>query len=151
MCRFDDLRPGKVAQSGGFDGEQATSEGGQIGIDVVVADACAVFEHLAVADPMVADFAACPVSSCEIGKVFRPGSVFEGLAGVIVGQLGFGVLEGGIGSAHDNQRARPPQSGFDGFYGVDGGRAAINASVGTVGLFGVGKKGGLWAIFSAVW
>ncbi len=53
MSGFDDLLPGKVAQSGGFDGEQTTSECGEIGIDVVVADARAAFEHLAVADPMV--------------------------------------------------------------------------------------------------
>jgi len=81
---------------------------------------------------------------------FAPGSVFEGFARVIVGYLWFGVLKGSIASVHDDQGVRPWQSGFDGFYGVNAGRAAIDASVVAVGLFGVGKKGGLWAIFSAV-
>ncbi len=80
LSGFDDLLPGKVAQSGGFDGEQTTLECGEIGIDVVVADARGIFEHLAVANPMVADLASWSVSWCEIGKVFGPGSVFrEGL------------------------------------------------------------------------
>ena len=150
LCRFDDLWPGKMAQAGGFDGEQAAAQGGQVGIDVVVADACAILEHLAVPNPVVADFASGPVSSgqgCEVGGV---GSIIQRFVGVIVGQFGFGVVEGGIGAAHDDQRAGSPQSGFRRFYGVNGGRAAIDAPVTCVGFFGVGKKGVVWAIFSAV-
>ncbi len=43
---------------------------------------------------MVTDLASGPVSSCEIGKVFGPGSVFEGFAGVVVSCNSFSFVVG---------------------------------------------------------
>jgi len=106
-----------------------------------VFDAGIVFAHLRVPDPMVADFASSPVSSCEVGEVGRIGSVFERFAGMIVGQFGLGLVDGGVGAAHYDQRARSAQTCLDGLYGIYGGGAAVDPPVSAVGLFGVDKKG----------
>jgi hypothetical protein len=111
-----------MAQAGGLDGQKTIAEGGEVGVDIVVSDAPTVFGHLAVTNPVIADFESGPVTACEGGEVACVGSIFQRFAGVIVGHFGFRIVAGGIGAAMPG-----------------------------VGFFGMGKKGVVRAIFSAVW
>ena len=70
---------------------------------------------------------------------------------MVVGQLWFGVVCGRVGPPHDDQCACARQSGLDRFYGIDGDLAAVDPPVAAIGLFYVGKKGGVAAIRSAAW
>jgi len=74
----------------------------------------------------------------------------ERSAGVIVGQLGFGIVLGGVVSSDNDEGARSGQPGLDRFDGINSSGAAVYAPVGAVGFVDVEKRGLLWAIRSAV-
>jgi hypothetical protein len=70
-----------------------------------VSYACAVFEHLRIADPMVAYLASGPMASYELGEVFGVTPRTSIFAGVIVSQLGFDFVFGCIGAFDHDERA----------------------------------------------
>ena len=102
-----------------------------------------------VTHPVVSYFAAAPVSSGEFG---------EGLCASFLGRMVssekgdlrhfFGI--GGAGAADDGQTAACGQVCFEWFEGVNFYASLVEASVGGVGFFCVGKRGEpSWASRSA--
>ena len=89
---------------------------------------------------MIADFAAVPVSTREIGKGFCT-ALLRIRRTDVEGKLGhfFGI--GGSCAVDGCQAARPGQVCLQGLEGINVYRALVEASVCNVGLFGVGKKG----------
>ena len=102
-----------------------------------------------VTHPVVSYFAAAPVSSREFGEGLRA-SCLGPMVGSEEGDLRhfFGI--GGAGAAYDGQTAATGQVCFEGFEGVNFYVSLVEASVGGVGFFCVGKRGEpSWASRSA--
>jgi len=99
-----------------------------------------VFSHTVIADPVVAYFAASPVTSCESGKV--PGTTLFG--GKIRGKEGnfrhFGRI-GGACAFDDGKATASGQVCLQRFEGIDPHGSLVEASVCGVGFLCVGKKG----------
>lgn len=119
---------------------QTDAQGREVAVEVVVFGAGFIFAHAGVADPVVANFAPAPVAAGQFSKA--SGTAERGaMAGDVEGDRGlFVLLEGGGALDHD-QGPRPGQSGLQGLERIDLYPPLVQASVGGVGLFCVGKKG----------
>lgn len=139
----------------GFDDDEAHPQPCEGAVEVVIFRAGLVFSHAVVAHPVVADLAAAPVAASEAceeprAPVFgRVGGDVEGYLGGLVVLAGAGAA--GAGAADDREAARAGQARFEGLEGVNAYGAFIEASVGDVGFFDVGKKGVPSALRRAAW
>jgi len=93
-----------------------------------------------IADPVIADLTAAPVVSGITGET-RSASLFGRMRGDEESGLRGFVRLSGAGASDDRKTARSGQIGLKWLEGVDVYRALVEASVGDVGLFCVGKKG----------
>ena len=93
-----------------------------------------------ITNPVVAYFAAAPVTACELGETFCTG-LFRSNGTDVEGHLRnfFGVC--GAGTADDRKASCPGQICFQRLERVNAYRTLVKASVCDVGLFGVGKRG----------
>ena len=108
-----------------------------------------VFAHAVVAHPVVAYLAAAPVSAGEFCEA-TGASLFGWMIGSEEGDLRdfFGIC--GSGAADDGQAATSGQVCFERLEGVNLYASLVEASVGGVGFFCVGKRGEpSWASRSA--
>jgi hypothetical protein len=132
---FADFRQGSVGEVLGQQGQQCTSEQGQIGKEVGVARAGTVLALDGIAAPVVADFHAGPVTRDEGLPLFRAIGVVR-YAGKVVTGLGGGLggfLDGEV-TAYDHQGACRGEVGRQGFDGEGVDAADLNASVTGSGL-----------------
>ena len=102
LCPFNDFRPGKMSQKLCPDLKQTRAQARKVGIDIIISYSCFVFKHLAVAHPVVKDFAATPVSSYQRTEVSGPALQGNRFTGVVVGQLWFGIFFGEVGATHND-------------------------------------------------
>jgi len=92
MELFADLRQGTVWETLGEEGQQAAAEEREIGQEIGITTAGAIFPHEHIAPPVIADFHPAPVAASErqplVGAV-----LFRGGAGKIIVRFG-GRLSG---------------------------------------------------------
>lgn len=93
---------------------------------------------------MIATFAPTPVAAGQLSKVTGTAGGWR-TAGGVEGEGGLFVLVEGAGALDEDQSARSGQSGLQGLERVDFYLALVEASVGGVRLFCVGKRGVVWA------
>jgi hypothetical protein len=136
---FTDLRQGLVWEVVGEDGQECIAQECQIGQEVWVATARAVFSHERITSPVIADFHAAPVSANQLepmaGTVLigrRTGEVIAGFGG---GQPG--IFDSAL-TAQDDQGSGKGEVGRQGF---DGERVEAAGFDPPVSGLGVGKKG----------
>ena len=145
---FENLGQRAVWEVVGQQGEQGAAKEREIGQQIRLAAAGAVFAQQDVALPMVADFNAAPMAANQ-GEPVQWAVLFRQGAGKVI--VGFG---GGPASffdralvAQDDQRAGPGEVRRQRFDGEGMELADFNPSVGGVG---VGKKGVSWSA-SRLW
>ena len=108
-----------------------------------------VFAHAVVTHPVVSYFAATPVSAGEFCEA-TGASLFGWMIGSEEGDLRDFFRIGGAGAADDGQTAACGQVCFEWLEGVNFYASLVEASVGGVGFFCVGKRGEpSWASRSA--
>ena len=108
--------------------------------EVVVFRAGGTLTHAVVAHPVVADFAAGPVAAGQLSEA-AGATLLHRLGGDVVSHLRHLAGLAGVGAVDDRQTAGGGQVGFQRLEGVNLYSALIEASVGDVGFFGLGKKG----------
>jgi len=148
MELFEHLGQRAVWKLVGQEGQQGAAEEREVGQEIGVAAAGAVFAQKDIAPPVVADFHAAPVAANQGEPVQWAVLVWPG-AGKIIVRFG-----GGPASffdralvAQDDQRAGPGEVRRQRFDGEGMELADFNPSVGGVG---VGKKGVSWSA-SRLW
>ena len=123
-----------------LEGDQADAQGREVAVEVVVFGAGFIFAHAGVAHPVVAAFAAAPVTAGQLSKL--AGAVGRRrMAGGVEGDRGLFVFVEGGGALDDDQRTRSGQSGLQRLEGIDLYLALVQASVGGVRLFCEEKRG----------
>jgi hypothetical protein len=123
-----------------LDRDQADAQGREVAVEVVVFGAGFVFAHAGVAHPVVAAFAAAPMAAGQLSKV-AGAARHRGMTGGVEGDGGLFILVEGGGALNYDQRARSGQSGLQGLERIDFYLALVEASVASIRLLGVGKKG----------
>jgi hypothetical protein len=133
-----------------FNDNEADTQTGESTVKGVTLGAGLVFSHAVVAHPVVADFTTAPVAAGEACKAF--GTAFHGrVAGDVEGYLRCFVLGSCAGAPYDDQTACTGQFGLQWLEGIDTYASLVEAPVGGVGFFGVGKKGVVCALSRAAW
>jgi len=139
---FADFRQGSVGEVLGQQGQQGTSEQGQIGQEVGVARAGTVLALDGIAAPVVADFHAGPVTPDEGLPLVRAVAIVRHAGEVVAGFGGglAGFLDGEV-TAHDDQGACEGEVGSQGFDGEGMEPADFDAPVTGFGLEEKGVAG----------
>ena len=126
----------------GFKCHQADAQGREVAVDVVVFGAGFVFAHAGVTHPVVAAFAAAPVTAGQLAEAAGAAGC-RTMAGGVGGGGGLFVFVEGAGALDDHQTPRSGKSGLQEFERIDLYAALVQAPVAGVGFFGVGKRGAL--------
>src|SRR5512136_267415 len=139
METFTNLWQGLVGKVVGEDGQECIAQECQIGQEVWVATAGAVFSHERITPPVIADFHAAPVSANELEPLVRMVLAGRGTGEIVAGFSGgqSGLFDGAF-AAQDDQSSGKGEVGGQGF-DVEGVEAA-GFDPAVSGL-GVGKKG----------
>ena len=139
MELFLDLRQGSVREVLREEGQQGAAKQCEVGQEVGLAAAGAVFAQEDVASPVVADFHAAPVAANE-GKPLVWLILFRVGAGKVIVRLGGGPagLFDGARVAQDDDGAGTGEVGLQRFDGEGMDLADFDAAVDGIGL---GKKG----------
>ena len=99
-----------------------------------------VFAHAVVTHPVVSYLAATPVPPSEFGEGLGA-SCLGPMIGSEEGGLRHFIGVGGAGAAYDGQTSATGQVCFEWLEGVNFYASLVEASVGGVGFFRVGKRG----------
>ena len=139
METFTDLWQGLVGKVVGEDCQECIAQECQIGQEVWVATAGAVFSHERIPPPVIADFHAAPVSANELEPLARTVLAGRGTGKVVAGFGGgqSGLFDGAF-AAQDDQGSGKGEVGGQGF---DGEGVEATGFDPTVSGLGVGKKG----------
>ena len=140
LALFHEDGPRGVGGEEGFQGDQAATKDGEVGIEVKVFGASFVLCEKGIADPVVEDFTPAPMPADESGEVLGASPLNRVIADV-EGADGFAVLIGGAFALDDREAAGENQIGFGRFEGVDRYGAFVESAMPAFGLFDVGKKG----------